>query len=288
MSYNAAISRDNPGAFLFLLDHSASMDMALGGQPGMYKHRQAADALNRTVSEIILRSSNGLEIRDYFDVGIITYRTNGIGVPVVTTPFQGVPAEDPFWPVSQIEQVAVFHDRPVKESDGNGGIIEVMQNIPQWLEPEASGGTPMCQALSAATQALKSWVSEHPRSFPPICIQITDGISTDGDPLPIAWDIMDIATNDGTALFFNIHLSDVDAAPIMFPGDEESLPRDNGFAHQLFRMSSSLPESSRAQAQRLGIPVCERSRGYVFNSDLTALVQFLDIGTRPALGPGLH
>ena len=197
-------------------------------------------------------------------------------------------ADDPFWPVSQVEQAAVFQDRPVKESDGNGGLIEVTQSIPQWLEPVAAGGTPMCKALSAAAQALESWVREHPRSFPPIVINITDGISTDGDPVPMACDIMNTATSDGSALLFNVHLSSLAATPIAFPSDEEGLPPDDFFAHQLFRMSSPLPESSRAQAQQLGVPVSEHSRGYVYNSDLTALVQFLDIGTRPALGPGLH
>ena len=32
----------------------------------------------------------------------------------------------------------------------------------------------------------------------------------------------------------------------------------------------------------MGLPVTEGSRGYVYNADLVALVQFLDIGTRAA------
>ena len=288
MAYNAAISRENPGAFLFIVDQSASMRQALGGQPGMFKHEQAAAALNRTVSEIILRSANGEEVREYFDIGIILHNTNSIGVPIVTTPFEGVAAEDPFWSVRDIEKAAVFNDLPVKVSDGNGGLIEVLQTIPKWLAPKAEGGTPMCKALSVAAQALESWAKEHPRSFPPIGIQFTDGMCTDGDPLPIAREIMNIATGDGKALLFNIHLSDVAAKPIMFPGDEEDLPRDDEFSHLLFRMSSPLPESSRTQAQRLGISVSADSRGFSFNSDLTSMIQFLEVGTRPALGQGLH
>ena len=63
MSYTAEISRINPGCFLFLVDQSGSMSGALGGQPGCYKHEQAADALNRTLSNIIQRCSQGEEIR---------------------------------------------------------------------------------------------------------------------------------------------------------------------------------------------------------------------------------
>lgn len=288
MPYDAAISRENPGCFLFLVDQSGSMSGALGGRPGIYKNQQAAAALNRTVSEIVQRCSNGAEVRDYFDIGIITYSTSNIGTPVVTTPFEDVEAEDPFWPVSAVEQAARFDDRPVKVSDGKGGLIEAMEAIPEWLAPEANGGTPMCNALRSAAQALRSWVIEHPQSFPPIVINITDGAATDGDPLSAAWDIMEIATQNGNALLFNVHLSNVATNPIMYPHDEDSLPLDDGYARSLFGMSSVLPDSSRKQAVSLGISASEQSRGYVFNSDLVALVQFLDIGTRPALGPGLH
>ena len=283
MSYSAEISRINPGCFLFLVDQSGSMSRALGAQPGSYKHEQAAAAVNRTLSDIIQRCSQGEEVRDYFHIGVITYRTDRLGGPVVTTPFAGVEADDPFRLASEVEAAAEIIDRPVRESDGRGGLIEVVEAIPEWLEPESRGGTPMCGALSSAAQALRRWVGEHPESFPPIVINITDGAATDGDPVAIAEDIMSVATQDGATLLFNIHLSDVSAAPIMYPGAEGDLPRDDGYAVDLFRMSSVLPENSLRQADHLGIAVSERSRGYVFNSDLAALVQFLDIGTRPAL-----
>ena len=283
MSYTAEISRINPGCFLFLVDQSASMAGALGGQPGCYKHEQAADALNRTVSNIIQRCSQGEEIRDYFHVGIITYGTTAMGGSVVTTPFVGVDPEAPFRLASEVEQAAEISQRPVKESDGKGGIIEIVEEIPQWLTPEARGGTPMCAAFTLAAQALRQWVNEHPQSFPPIVINITDGAATDGDPVPIAGDIAAVATQDGNALLFNIHLSNVSAAPIAYPADEGHLPGGDRYASDLFRMSSVLPEASRRQAVSQGIPASEQSRGYVFNSDLAALVQFLDIGTRAAL-----
>ena len=284
MSYTAEISRNNPGCFLFLVDQSGSMHGALGGQPGSYKHEQAAAALNRTLSEIVQRCSQGEEIRDYFHVGIITYNTTGTGVPVVITPFKDVGPAAPFRLASEVEAVAEVIDRPVKESDGKGGLIELIEAVPEWLVPEASGATPMCDALTLAKQALEQWVNEHPESFPPIVINISDGAATDGDPVPIAKDIMNVATQDGDTLMFNVHLSEVSASPIMYPGDEGELPQYDGCALDLFRMSSVLPENSRKQAANLGIPVTDQSRGYVFNSDLSALVQFLEIGTRPALG----
>ena len=66
MPYTADISRNNPGCFLFLLDQSASMKDALGGQPGMRKMDGAADAVNRVLDAISQRCSQGMDIRDYF------------------------------------------------------------------------------------------------------------------------------------------------------------------------------------------------------------------------------
>ena len=43
MPYTADISRANPACFLFLIDQSGSMTMALAGQPG---RRMAVEAIN--------------------------------------------------------------------------------------------------------------------------------------------------------------------------------------------------------------------------------------------------
>ena len=69
-------------------------------------------------------------------------------------------------------------------------------------------GTPMCEALKYASDALSSWVTQYPDSFPPIVINVSDGNATDGDPVPLAHQIMNLNTSDGNALVFNIHLSE--------------------------------------------------------------------------------
>ena len=92
---------------------------------------------------------------------------------------------------------------------------------------------------------------------------------------------MGLQTGDGNVLLFNVHLSEIASSPVQYPDNEERLPQDN-YARTMFRISSPLPESSRSQAASLDLPVNESSRGYVFNADMVALVQFLDIGTRAA------
>ncbi len=281
MPYTADISRNNPGCFLFLLDQSASMSGALGGQPGLLKMHGAADAINRILDALSQRCSQGMEVRDYFHIGIITYTTDPTGEPSLGAVFPGTSVEEPFLAVSEVVDAAEVEERVVKESDGAGGIVEVNRKFPVWLRPTASYGTPMCAALSAASAAVEAWTSEHADSYPPMVINISDGAAGDGDPEPIAQELMSLATNDGETLLYNAHLSEVSAPPVQYPAAEDDLPPDD-YAAAMFRMSSVFPDPVRDLAASMELPVVDGSRGYVYNADMVALVQFLDIGTRAA------
>ncbi len=282
MPYTADISRTNPACFLFLIDQSGSMSRALSGQAGQLKMDQAAAAINRILDTVAQRCSQGMDVRDYFDIGVIGYNTDALGKQIITSALAETTPQQPFLPISKVADVAELVETQVKESDGAGGLVEITRRMPVWLHPQAKFGTPMCAVLETAARAIEDWVTRHPESFPPIVINVSDGDSTDGNPEPLAQRIMELRTNDGNALIFNVHLSEVSSNPIQYPDRADDLPRGDEYSSRMFRMSSVLPESSRQQAEILGLPVSENSRGYVFNADMTALVQFLDIGTRAA------
>ena len=285
MAYTADISRNNPGCFLFLIDHSGSMVGALGGQPGLKKMDGAADAVNRILDAVSQRCSQGMDIRDYFHVGIITYSTDDAGKPKVEAALPGTSPATPFLKISEVVDAAEVEERQVKESDGAGGLVEVSRKFPVWIRPTAGYGTPMCTALSAAADALREWTNAHPDSYPPMVISVTDGAATDGNPVPLAEEIMSMQTNDGNVLVYNAHLSEMSAMPVQYPSEESEVPPDE-YALQMFRMSSVFPDPVVELATGMGLPVTQGSRGYVYNADMVALVQFLDIGTRAA--SGLH
>lgn len=281
MPYSADISRANPACIMFLIDQSGSMSQALAGQPGQRKMDQAADAINRILDSLSQRCSQGMDIRDYFHIGLMGYNTDRNGNPIITSTLPGTSAEQPFLLISQVVDCAEIVERAAKESDGAGGLLDVTRRMPVWLHPHAEYGTPMLTALQAAYQAIEGWIGQYPNSFPPIIINVSDGAASDGDPEDMAQHLRNLQTSDGNALLFNVHLSEVQANPIQYPDSEEFLPQDD-YARTMFRMSSPLPESSRGQAASLDLAVTDNSRGYVFNADMTALVQFLDIGTRAA------
>ena len=281
MSYAADISRANPGCFLFLIDQSGSMNEALGGQAGLQKKDGASDAVNRILDAISQRCSQGMEVRDYFHVGVIAYTTDDSGNTKLESALPGTSAALPFLKISEVVDAATVEEREVKEPDGAGGVVEVTRNFPVWLRPQALYGTPMCAALTAAAEAVEAWIGEHSASYPPMVINVTDGAAGDGDPVPIAQQIMALSTDDGNVLLYNAHLSAMSAAAVQYPSEESEVPPDE-YALTMFRMSSVFPDSVVELAKGMGLPVTEGSRGYVYNADMVALVQFLDIGTRAA------
>src|SRR5438128_366362 len=73
MPYSAEISRTNPTCFLFLVDQSSSMLEPFGAQPDKQKAEGVADAINRLLQNLVLKSAKSEGIRDFFHVGIIGY-----------------------------------------------------------------------------------------------------------------------------------------------------------------------------------------------------------------------
>lgn len=273
MPYSAEINRAKPTAFFFLIDQSGSMDDAWGMDVGKRKCDAVADAINRLLSTLVLRCAKGEDVRDYFQVGVLGYGGQ------VRNGFTGALANRQFVPISEVADNPLrVEQRTRKEDDGAGGLVERTVRFPVWFEASANGNTPMKAAVDKAREIVKDWCDLYPLSYPPAVINISDGEPTDGDTQGVAEQLKQIGTNDGRVLFFNIHISGSSKRPIEFPDSQVGLPDE--FAQRLFAMSSTLPPRLGEEARREGFPISPNSRGFAFNADLRALVQFLDIGTR--------
>ena len=273
MPYSAEISRNNPAAILILVDQSLSMNDPFAGQPDQKKADGVADAVNRLLQNLVLKSAKSEGVRDYFLVGVLGYGAKlhaGVGGSLpgqVLVPISRV-ADSPLRVETRTQLV----------DDGSGEYVEQPFRFPVWFEPRAAGMTPMAEVFTKAEEVLAHFVDTYPDSFPPILINLTDGKPTDANPLPIVRRIKRLETNDGTTLVFNLLISADPKPPIYFLAEEELLV--DPFAKLLFRMSSELPPRLAVAAQTEGYDIQPGARGVVFNADLTAVVRFLDIGTR--------
>jgi len=272
MSYTAQITRANPTLIVFLLDQSGSMADPFGGDKAARKADFVAGVVNHALHDLVIRCTKTEEVRDYYHVAVVGYgRTVG-------TALAGALSDRALVPVSAVADNPVRIESGYKRvPDGVGGYVEMPVRYPVWVHAHADGGTPMCRALEHVREILTGWLGAHPRGFPPTVLHLTDGESSDGDPLEAGQEIKSLSTDDGPVLLFNCHVSASRAHKVEYPEDE-SLLRD-GFARTLFRISSTLPENFLAAAQQLGVPAGEGSRGFVFNADPSSVVQFYEIGT---------
>jgi len=285
MAYNERITRANPGCILFLLDQSFSMTDALAGG-GQEKQHALADAVNRLLQNIIANCTREDGVQDYFEIGVLGYRTDLDANPIIEPSLVKALSTQPLIPASQFQEHHEVETRIQKLSDEETGeLVEMSVTMPLWVKPKAEGGTPICHALLKCHETLADWIGAHPKSFPPIVINITDGAygeageAADGDPVPYVESITSLATEDGNVLVFNCHLSETAAQPFLFPASDELLPDEN--ARILYKMSSPFPDSFFQKAANEGMAeiLQPNARGLAYNADATALVQLLNIGT---------
>lgn len=278
MTYSAEISRKNPTSIVFVVDQSGSM--ADEFEAGVSKANFLADVLNRSLMELVIRCRKSEGILAYFDVGVIAYSGKGVGPG-----FGGTLAG------SHICEIGALASNPVRVEtrkkrvpDGVGGLVETEVKFPIWFEPQASGATPMCAALRMAGDLLADWCREHPNSFPPTVLHVTDGEASDGSEAEVeaaANHVTRQRTGDGTALLLNLHVSAAGGPAVRFPASERAMP--DAHARLLFRTSSLLPPELQRRAAEAGASVQPDSRGYIYNARLDDVVTFFDIGTRPRL-----
>ena len=266
MSYDRRIDREHPSLVLLLIDQSGSMSATMGGDHRT-RAEAVADAVNGLLFELVLRCVKDADEgpRPYYDVGVIGYAIRDQVGPAFGGELAG----------RQVVSAVELAEQPLRlaeDGDASGGARR-----PVWVEPVAIGSTPMCEALDLAGTICAEWIEAHPHSFPPVVINMTDGVANDGDPARWAERLTELATTDGRLLLFNASIATEAGGTIAFPTDPDPLPSDE--AKALHAMSSELPPFMVDAAATAGYDVTVGARGFVHNADVSAIVSFLRIGT---------
>lgn len=278
-TYVAEISRKNPTAIVLLVDGSGSTSRALPS--GGTIAEKASAAINRLLMELATRATKGEEeIRDYYHIGVFVYDEPSGGQVVVKPAWTGALASKELVPISEIAKNPARIEQKMRTvDDGAGGTTQVPFKLPVWVEINPGGGTPMKEGLEKTKVLLEDWVKAHPDSYPPTVIHITDGEPTSGDPIPIAKEICALATSDGNVLVLNLHVSPTAANTITFPSALEGLDQ---YGAMLYEMSSELPDHMIPALAEAGFQTKPGAHGCVVNGEMIAIVQIMNIGTRPA------
>jgi len=173
---------------------------------------------------------------------------------------------------------------------------ELGQKSGSWIQPEASGGTPMVSALGGARKFLEllfedpSLHAMFAHSIPPVILNITDGEAEElNDPIRRragewslvmreADQIWNMDTPQGLQpLLFHIHISGDSPQKICFPRVPDLL---NDWGKNLFSIASPVPDSWVANARgQFDPPISPGAVGLVLNAEPKELFNFLSFAS---------
>ena len=275
--YTEPFSRQNPGCIVILLDRSESMRNHWAGS-NMTLAEGATQAVNQLLFDLIVKSTKEHgQKRHYFDIGIFGYGVCPISqTEGVESALGGALTGRGIVPLPELAENPLTI-REVPSIDAQASSLRV----PVWIEPVHGYRTPMCQAIAEAGWHINQWAEDHLESFPPIVINITDGMVTDSpyDGASLSdWAkrLYTIPTCDGETLLLNVFLSPSQDPAQWFPATPVGLPEPGP---ELFEISSTLPPKMADNARAAGVDIQPGSRGLLFNADLNMLIKFLEIGT---------
>lgn len=277
MPYNQELSRANPGYLVILIDQSFSMYYPFG--KAQTKAKECAMAVNRVLREMVLACTDGEEIKNSCDVSVLGY---GKVKDAALNCFAGALAKKPIVTIQELtEHCLRVESIKRKVSDGAGGLVEIDDQFPIWIEPAAVGETPMTEAFEKATELASGWIEAHPNSFPPIAINITDGEANNlASAKSAAQALTQLCTEDGNVLLVNAHISGGMEKEIVLPVSTDDLSANDSYAQFLFDISSELPPVMLERAAAAGWDPKPYARGFVYNAKLETLVQLLEVGTK--------
>ena len=280
--YTAQITRNTPTAFIFMIDQSISMSRKLNFKGEYITLAEAvARIVNAQIYELVLRCIKTSEVRHYYDIAVIGYGDDA------SYGWKGTLAGRDFVSPEQLKNNP-FKKIKVKEEKltKKGLVLKEIEKV-QWVEPVAAGKyTRAHKAFAMAKALLDKWMKDHHEKdcYPPTIINITDG-AFNGIANPrevntqLANELKALFTNDGNVLLWNIHITPDNKESIVLPISKTEVFGDDK-SEGLYDMSSLLPSRYNQPIGDLrGDAENSRHVAMAINSDLSTLIQLMDIGT---------
>lgn len=281
--YSRVITRCSRSAILFIVDCSLSMrDRVRFANTEMSKMEAASIIINHMIEELVARATRGNYIRDYYDIGVIGYSGDMA---------ESLLAENDRVFID-VERVAELMPQPktvyINQKYADGTVERMPFNIHFWVEPTASGVSPMYDAMVMAKDALRSWCSDprNKRSIPPIILHIGDGVSSDADDddlREITDDIKALRVAGGNVLLLNVYLAstgDGDESEELYPSEESFVTQDAD-KRFLYSISSSFPnELMQRVAQLSSSESCGPFKAFASNISPISVLSIMSIGTQ--------
>ena len=239
--YRCEIDRRHKIAIVLAIDQSGSMEQEVAANmTTVSKAEIVASVVGELIEELLLYSKCDNIYRDYYDIAVVGYSSSGIR-SLISDKLEFVTISE----LAKRSVERVYINFKCKLCSGE--VIVVPYGFPKWVEPMASGSTPMCEVLESVAELLEDWCAQphHRECFPPIFVNISDGMPNGREAeqlIALSERIKGISTEDGNVLFVNINISSGGSgASFVYPSVDD-IPRENNSAMLLAQMSSVLPK----------------------------------------------
>lgn len=245
---------------------------------GLTRTEYASLVVNKAVDNIIQKNFNGDAPKNRCFISVIGYNHN------VKELCSG-------WLTDLDANPLRMEKLKKKQPDGAGGIIEVEVKQPVWVEPITENGvTNMYGAFKLAKELCENWIKDNTDGPAPVIINISDGVPYYDkkelclcmeETTALAKEIMTLSNEDGPVLIFNAQIDKSNENPV-FPQNRESVSSEA--AKFLYDISSKIPVSYKAAAEKNGLPFSVDASGCIFGADGVQLVQLIDFGSSKGQG----
>lgn len=292
--YDQKITRQNPLLITILIDQSSSMsDLLFTGEGKNYSIAKIAKYIcDKCLYETFRTCNAGNDVRPYVDLAIIGYGTS------IRSAMPKIGIEELPFSVTKLPELWI------KKNDRESTNEEYELPRYEWVEETSNGTTSMLGALAKTKEIIETWISNHRDSFPPIVLNITDGMPTDDTSLTARYEnnnsfgdlstldiismskqIQKLKTSNGNVLVCNAHVSNEKLTQISYPMSTSDI--DDPFAELMFEMSSVIPNELIALGTEMGLRISKGSRFFIFNADANSLLNFFSFGTTGTMKKGL-
>ena len=237
--YTQVISPETPILVVIAIDQSGSMNEAFTNCSMIVSKSEIASMIaSSIIEELITRSCHADKSRHYFDLSVVGYSRYDV-YPLLCDSCHPVPAA--IFENSRPELIR----RTIEYITPDNHLRLVPEAYYAWIKPKAAGTTAMLEMLDSVYNIVSDWCEcrQNHRSFPPIVINITDGLD-DLEYTNMHYQksnrIKELGTDDGKVIFINVC---IDSCPreerLYFPSEKDIKPSQQ--AAMLARMSSKLP-----------------------------------------------
>ena len=235
--YSSIISEGNPVGVFFILNQSdPTKEIISFDSTEMSKASAECGIIDQVINELIVQNTSNGVIDDRYNIAVLGYGD------YVFNCLKGKGIQS----LNELNDNPIFVKTHIKEIRTRQGAKTIEQKRPVWVKPRSRGGAYLNKALNSVKKLVDKWTEEHMDSFPPIIIHITEYRyhgAEDSEMIQLAKEIKSLLTNDGNALFFNIHLTwNENTVTVVFPSNESKIS-ESYYGSMYYLMSSVLPQS---------------------------------------------